>query len=133
MAVADDFREQLQKLGLDTRGNKSTLKKRLRKYLKKEGGNSTAKDAGNNSDTDHDDNEEEKSTSKPQNQEKQEQQQHDDSKPRKTLHKNSLYDYYLCFDVEATCELGFQFEFPSEVIEFPVVLLDGSTLEIVSV
>ena len=50
---------------------------------------------------------------------------------RHALHKNSRYDYYLCFDVEATCEEGFSFEFPNEVIEFPVVLLDGTTLEVV--
>ncbi|KAF9120943.1 3'-5' exoribonuclease 1 [Mortierella sp. 14UC] len=131
MAVVDDMREQLKQLGLDSRGTKSTLKARLRKHHKKCGGKSTAKDAGNNSDTDNDDNEDEEATSKPQPQEKQEQQQKDDLKQRTKLHKNSLYDYYLCFDVEATCELGFRFEFPSEVIEFPVVLLDGSTLEIV--
>ncbi|ORZ06289.1 ribonuclease H-like domain-containing protein, partial [Lobosporangium transversale] len=58
------------------------------------------------------------------------------SKPKaeatsKPLHRNSRYDYYLCFDVEATCEEGFSFEFPNEVIEFPVVLLDGLTFEIV--
>ncbi|KAI8358928.1 ribonuclease H-like domain-containing protein, partial [Mortierella sp. GBAus27b] len=52
-------------------------------------------------------------------------------KSRRALHKNSRYDYYLCFDVEATCEEGYSFEFPNEVIEFPVVLLDGSTLEVV--
>ncbi|KAF9363955.1 hypothetical protein BGX34_002935 [Mortierella sp. NVP85] len=50
---------------------------------------------------------------------------------RHALHKNSRYDYYLCFDVEATCEEGFSFEFPNEVIEFPVVLLDGTTLEVI--
>ncbi|KAK3845624.1 MAG: ribonuclease H-like domain-containing protein [Linnemannia gamsii] len=135
MTVADDLREQLKQLGLDTRGNKSTLKTRLRKHHKKDGGKSTTnKDTGSNSDDDDDKedvNEDEESTSsKPQRQEKQGQ-QHDDPNQRTSLHKNSMYDFYLCFDVEATCELGFRFEFPSEVIEFPVVLLDGSTLEIV--
>ncbi|KAG0374679.1 hypothetical protein BGX24_010099, partial [Mortierella sp. AD032] len=135
MTVADDLREQLKQLGLDTRGNKSTLKTRLRKHHKKDGGKSTTnKDTGGNSDDDdnkEDVNEDEESTSsKPQQQEKQGQ-QHDDPNQRTSLHKNSMYDFYLCFDVEATCELGFRFEFPSEVIEFPVVLLDGSTLEIV--
>ncbi|KAF9148947.1 hypothetical protein BG015_009288 [Linnemannia schmuckeri] len=134
MAVADDIREQLRQLGLETRGNKTALKARLRKYLKKDAKISTTK-GSNSSDDDYDDDEEEGTTSKLQKpssekqQQKQRQQEVDQS--QKKLHKNSRYDYYLCFDVEATCELGFRFEFPSEVIEFPVVLLDGSTLEIV--
>lgn len=137
MAVVDDIREQLKQLGLDTRGNKTTLKQRLRKYLKKDGKTSTTKD--NHSSDDDNDEEEEGTTSKPQKpsdekkrQQKQQEQEQDVGQRQKVLHKNSRYDYYLCFDVEATCELGFRFEFPSEVIEFPVVLLDGSTLEIVS-
>ncbi|KAK3813574.1 MAG: ribonuclease H-like domain-containing protein [Linnemannia elongata] len=136
MAVVDDIREQLKQLGLDTRGNKTTLKQRLRKYLKKDGKTSTTKD--NHSSDDDNDEEEEGTTSKPQKpsdekkrQQKQQEQEQDVGQRQKVLHKNSRYDYYLCFDVEATCELGFRFEFPSEVIEFPVVLLDGSTLEIV--
>ncbi|KAF9908562.1 3'-5' exoribonuclease 1 [Linnemannia zychae] len=131
MTTVDDTREKLKQLGLDTRGNKSTLKARLRKHLKKEVGKSGSKDTGNSSDIDNGDGEDEEAISKPQPQEKQDQKQHDDLKQKTKLHKNSRYDYYLCFDVEATCELGFRFEFPSEVIEFPVVLLDGSTLEIV--
>ncbi|KAF8932124.1 hypothetical protein BGZ58_007216 [Dissophora ornata] len=55
----------------------------------------------------------------------------DEDANEKKLHRNCRYDYYLCFDVEATCERGYSFEFPNEVIEFPVVLLDGSTLEVV--
>lgn len=136
MAVVDDIREQLKQLGLDTRGNKPTLKQRLRKHFK-DAKTSTTKD--NNSSDDDNDEEEEGTTSKPQKpldekkkQQKQQEQKQDVGQSLKMLHKNSRYDYYLCFDVEATCELGFRFEFPSEVIEFPVVLLDGSTLEIVS-
>lgn len=41
------------------------------------------------------------------------------------------FDYYLFFDVEATCEEGGGFTFPNEIIEFPVVLVDGKTFEIV--
>ncbi|KAF9276614.1 3'-5' exoribonuclease 1 [Linnemannia elongata] len=126
MAVVDDIREQLKQLGLDTRGNKSTLKSRLRKHLKKDVKTSTTKE--NNSSDDDNEDKEESTTSK--SQKKQEQEQ-DVGQSQKKLHHNCRYDYYLCFDVEATCELGFRFEFPSEVIEFPVVLLDGSTLEIV--
>ncbi|KAF9335665.1 3'-5' exoribonuclease 1 [Linnemannia elongata] len=126
MAVVDDIREQLKQLGLDTRGNKSTLKARLRKHLKKDVKTSTTKE--NNSSDDDNEDKEESTTSKSQKEQEQEQ---DAGQSQKKLHHNCRYDYYLCFDVEATCELGFRFEFPSEVIEFPVVLLDGSTLEIV--
>ncbi|KAI9025144.1 ribonuclease H-like domain-containing protein [Phycomyces nitens] len=45
--------------------------------------------------------------------------------------KPPLYDYYLFFDVEATCEANGGFEFPNEIIEFPVVLVDAHTFEIV--
>ncbi|KAG0282733.1 hypothetical protein BGZ96_000180 [Linnemannia gamsii] len=133
MAVVDDIREQLKQLGLDTRGHKATLKLRLRKHLKKD---AKSKD-NNSSDDDGNDKQEEGTPSKPQQisgvkqKQQQQQQEQEESQSQKKLHKNSRYDYYLCFDVEATCELGFRFEFPSEVIEFPIVLLDGSTLEIV--
>ncbi|KAF9578429.1 hypothetical protein BGW38_005767 [Lunasporangiospora selenospora] len=49
----------------------------------------------------------------------------------KGRHKNSRYDYYLCFDVEATCESDYGFEYPNEIIEFPIVMLDGNTFEVV--
>jgi inhibitor of KinA sporulation pathway (predicted exonuclease) len=44
-------------------------------------------------------------------------------------------DYYLVIDFEATCEKdsrggGFIKEFPNEIIEFPVVVLNAKTLEI---
>jgi 3'-5' exoribonuclease 1 len=42
------------------------------------------------------------------------------------------FDYYLFFDVEATCVVDGGFEYPNEIIEFPVVLVDGQTFEIVS-
>ncbi|KAI8639243.1 ribonuclease H-like domain-containing protein [Parasitella parasitica] len=41
------------------------------------------------------------------------------------------FDYYLFFDVEATCEADGGFTFPNEIIEFPVVLVDGETFDIV--
>ncbi|KAK9768385.1 hypothetical protein K7432_001045 [Basidiobolus ranarum] len=51
--------------------------------------------------------------------------------PEKYLKNYQPYDYYLCFDVEATCERGKFMEFPNEIIEFPVVLLDGATFRVV--
>ncbi|KAG0257676.1 hypothetical protein BG011_003837 [Mortierella polycephala] len=164
--TVDAIRENLRQLGLDTRGNKSAVKARLRKHLKKEPGasrvpatsavkapslspsaiatstsraiTSTAaelteslsgttrqgKEESSVEDTKGDVDADIKVNKG--------QSQNPPQSPKKVLHKNSRYDYYLCFDVEATCEKGFSFEFPNEVIEFPVVLLDGSSLEIVN-
>lgn len=44
----------------------------------------------------------------------------------------SYYDYICIIDFEATCEEGNPPEFLHEIIEFPVVLLNTHTLEIVS-
>lgn len=45
---------------------------------------------------------------------------------------DSYYDYICIIDFEATCEEGNPAEFIHEIIEFPVVLLNTHTLEIVS-
>lgn len=42
------------------------------------------------------------------------------------------FDYYLFFDVEATCIEGGGFTYANEIIEFPVVLVDGKTFDIAS-
>lgn len=44
---------------------------------------------------------------------------------------NQPFDYYLFFDVEATCEENTK-NYPHEVIEFPVLLVDGKSFDIVS-
>ncbi|ORY99409.1 ribonuclease H-like domain-containing protein [Syncephalastrum racemosum] len=41
------------------------------------------------------------------------------------------FDYYMFFDVEATCIEGGGFDYPNEIIEFPVVLVDGRTFDVV--
>lgn len=147
MTTVDDIRAQLQQLGLDSRGNKSTIKARLRKYMKKEQ-NNNPNNAYSNDDNDGNDNANndreaaaasltaEKLTGR----KKKAQARTADAEAEDTsdravsptlIEKNSRYDYMLAFDVEATCESGISFEFPNEVIEFPVVLLDGKTLEVV--
>ncbi|CAO3570827.1 unnamed protein product [Mortierella alpina] len=137
MTAVDDIREQLRQLGLDTRGNKSTLKARWRKHLKKESKQSESTQtndpaaANGADDIDSTDLDFEEPQDRDQEQSAQQQAMDFAQTSRKTMHMNSRYDYYLCFDVEATCEKGFSFEFPNEVIEFPVVLLDGSSLEVV--
>lgn len=45
---------------------------------------------------------------------------------------DSYYDYICIIDFEATCEEGNPPEYIHEIIEFPVVLLNTGTLEIVS-
>lgn len=45
---------------------------------------------------------------------------------------DSYYDYICIIDFEATCEEGNPAEFLHEIIEFPVVLLNTHSLEIVS-
>ncbi|KAF9948375.1 hypothetical protein BGZ70_002239 [Mortierella alpina] len=137
MTAVDDIREQLRQLGLDTRGNKSTLKARLRKHLKKEtkqSGSTQAIDPATVKGADGIDSADldiEETLVQDPEKGRQEQAMDLAETPRRPLHMNSRYDYYLCFDVEATCEKGFSFEFPNEVIEFPVVLLNGSSLEVV--
>ena len=42
------------------------------------------------------------------------------------------FQYYLCFDVEATCEKGTSFDYMHEIIEFPILLIESKTFEIVS-
>src|ERR1051326_6371513 len=46
--------------------------------------------------------------------------------------KEQPFQYYLCFDVEATCERGASFDFMHEIIEFPILLIESKTFEIVS-
>ena len=43
------------------------------------------------------------------------------------------YDFYLVVDFEATCTGGYGREtWPHEIIEFPIVVIDGHTQEVVS-
>ncbi|KAF9434433.1 hypothetical protein BGZ76_008029 [Entomortierella beljakovae] len=150
MTTVDDLKQRLTILGLDTTGNKTSVKMRLRKYLKKNPDAIDilkAKGSNMNDDIDEDETLEKKEEEVEDTKEKQDTSTLKKKKPQATPvvveedwmiekpvispSKNSRYDYYLCFDVEATCEEGFSFEFPNEVIEFPVVLMDGSTFEIV--
>ncbi|KAG0333658.1 hypothetical protein BG000_008998 [Podila horticola] len=149
MTTVDDIRAQLQQLGLDSRGNKSTIKARLRKYMKKEQNNnpSNAYSNDDNDSNDNDNNDHEAAAAsltaeRLTGRKKKAQARTADAEAEDTsghsvsptlIEKNSRYDYMLAFDVEATCESGISFEFPNEVIEFPVVLLDGKTLEVETV
>ena len=49
------------------------------------------------------------------------------------LGRGAYYDYYLVIDFEATCDEGNGHEWHHEIIEFPIVLIDGKRQEVVSV
>ncbi|CEP14273.1 hypothetical protein [Parasitella parasitica] len=53
------------------------------------------------------------------------------AEPAEPVVKKQPFEYYLFFDVEATCVADGGFTFPNEIIEFPVVLVDGETFDIV--
>ncbi|RIA87371.1 ribonuclease H-like domain-containing protein [Glomus cerebriforme] len=49
------------------------------------------------------------------------------------IKKEQSFQYYLCFDVEATCEKGKGFEYKNEIIEFPIILIESKTFETVDI
>ncbi|KAI7874860.1 hypothetical protein K492DRAFT_168753 [Lichtheimia hyalospora FSU 10163] len=100
--TVESLRKALADLGLETRGHKPELKKRLRKAKKK----LSASESNTTS-----------TTTTP-----------DQSNPPITKSQQP-FDYYLFFDVEATCEENGGFEYPNEIIEFPIVLVDAKSFE----
>ncbi|KAK9767310.1 hypothetical protein K7432_003005 [Basidiobolus ranarum] len=99
--TVEGLRELLAELNLDTKGQKKILKEKLRKHMRKA---TTEKKVAESQQSDS----------------------------LKEIKKKRLqpFDYYLCFDVEATCEEGVNFDFLNEIIEFPIILVD-SNFEIV--
>ncbi|KAI9323071.1 ribonuclease H-like domain-containing protein [Dichotomocladium elegans] len=108
--TVESLRQALADLGLFTGGKKSKLKKRLEKAKKKreqlseEQESEVIAESPNESLSDLSNEEQSKSKKQP-------------------------FDYYLFFDVEATCEENGGFDYPNEIIEFPVVLVDGLTFK----
>lgn len=98
--TVESLRKALADLGLETRGHKPELKKRLRKAKKK----LNAAESNNTTTT-------------------------SDQPSPAIPKKQQPLDYYLFFDVEATCEENGGFEYPNEIIEFPIVLVDGESFE----
>ncbi|KAK4688728.1 hypothetical protein P7C73_g1379, partial [Tremellales sp. Uapishka_1] len=93
-ATVDELRGGLERLGLDTKGKKETLWRRLlNAFNRSVQGTPPVPDPSESVDTE----------------------------PAKV--PSQPYKSFLCFDVEATCEGGKTFEYPNEIIEFPVVLL----------
>ncbi|OBZ86079.1 3'-5' exonuclease eri1 [Choanephora cucurbitarum] len=102
VTTVESLRIALQQLGLNTKGHKPELKQRYRKALKKQ-----IKEENN-------DKEQEIEVEVETNRSKQ------------------PFDYYLFFDVEATCEDKCGFSYPNEIIEFPVILVKSDSFEIVN-
>ncbi|KAJ3174531.1 3'-5' exoribonuclease 1 [Geranomyces variabilis] len=132
----DALRRQLQDLGLETRGRKAELQKRLRAAKKKQDAaaqrpkavvdlslekwngwspsvpSASAVDTADLGLT--------------------------DTKPPSSSSEKATptqpFEYYLVLDVEATCVAapteGYKFDYPNEIIEFPVVVIDARTLQI---
>ncbi|KAJ3150514.1 3'-5' exoribonuclease 1 [Geranomyces michiganensis] len=110
------LRRQLQELGLETRGRKAELQKRLRTAKKKQqeaGAQQRLEDLSVVERPNVFEEEEEEGSRPP---------------------REQPFDYYLVLDVEATCietPSGVPFKFgyyPNEIIEFPVVVIDARTL-----
>ncbi|GAA6004639.1 hypothetical protein JCM10207_000964 [Rhodosporidiobolus poonsookiae] len=97
--TVDELRQTLGQLKLDTRGTKDTLKKRLARHAKLHAGSPSSPPL---------------SSAAP---------------DAPTRPPEQLYDSYLVFDVEATCERiegpygRLAFAYPNEIIEWPVILL----------
>ncbi|WWD20246.1 hypothetical protein CI109_104722 [Kwoniella shandongensis] len=96
--TVDQLREGLAQLGLETKGKKETLWRRLLDAVHR---------AALRDPSSEDDDEVE-------------------SPPEPVKIVKQPYRSYLCFDVEATCRPGKEFDYPNEIIEFPVVLLRWS-------
>lgn len=103
LTTAEGLRLALEELGLNTKGQKAELKLRLRKAKKK------LKES----------------------EEKKLKETEENKKLKESQEITQPYDYYLFFDVEATCIENGGFNYANEIIEFPVVLVDGKTFDIV--
>ncbi|KAF7732297.1 3'-5' exoribonuclease 1 [Apophysomyces ossiformis] len=123
MPTVEEVRQALAELGCDTRGRKYVLKKRLREAKKKQ----TVKN-GKTEVLENESSEQPPAEQFPDT---------ETSIDNPSINVSCLsskpqpFDYYLFFDVEATCEENAGFDFPNEIIEFPVVLVSGKTFEIV--
>ncbi|KAJ3417580.1 3'-5' exoribonuclease 1 [Chytridiales sp. JEL 0842] len=102
----DELRKALEEEGFSSKGNAKKLKKRLRNVMK------AAKEAEVRADS-----------------EALAAQLEQEAKNARDPSWQP-YDYYCVFDVEATCEENNR-TFQHEIIEFPVVLIDGRTQQVI--
>ncbi|WRT69622.1 uncharacterized protein IL334_006611 [Kwoniella shivajii] len=104
--TVDQLKDGLREMGLDTKGKKETLWRRLVNAIHR----ATARDPITD-DSDASEHNGDLSI----------QSQGEGDMTIRILKQR--YKTFLCFDVEATCRPGKEFDWPNEIIEFPVVLL----------
>ncbi|WWC92713.1 uncharacterized protein L201_007672 [Kwoniella dendrophila CBS 6074] len=108
--TVNQLKDGLRELGLDTKGKKETLWRRLVNAIHK----ASLRDPPTDDSEDDDD----ESSNSSQEYIKIENEENITIRVLKQPYKS-----FLCFDVEATCRPGKEFDWPNEIIEFPVVLL----------
>lgn len=132
----EELREALKALNMDTTGNKETLKKRLRKKRKTmkaaEAENIQSNDAKNAIGEGQLVEGPKKDDIGPSFTEEELKRFEAHTVKRATLPNPHSHEYFLCFDVEATCEPNGGFDYDNEIIEFPAVLLCARTWETVA-
>ncbi|KAL1926193.1 hypothetical protein VTP01DRAFT_6058 [Rhizomucor pusillus] len=132
LTTVESLRIALAELGLETNGHKPELKRRLRKAREKKAAEERAAAKARSEQVEKTNvDEEEKSAAAGEAKEEQIIIPNKNKSESSAIPKEQPLDYYLFFDVEATCEANGGFTFPNEIIEFPVVLVDGKTFEIV--
>ncbi|KAL7425065.1 NAPDH-dependent diflavin reductase [Cryptotrichosporon argae] len=105
-ATVDALRTDLASLGLDTKGKKDTLFRRLMGWWTTRVEPASEADKPGEADTEE-----------------------VVGIERLLPAPKQPFSSFLCFDVEATCEAGVNFDYPNEIIEFPVVLLQWADEE----
>ncbi|KAI8991457.1 ribonuclease H-like domain-containing protein [Mycotypha africana] len=133
ITTVEELRIALEKMGLSTKGHKAELKRRYRKASKKQKEKEDdVKTTVAYRDTSEATNVSEKAiTEATVNMMEEATTIENLIESKASDKKKQPFDYYLFFDVEATCEENGGFTYPNEIIEFPVVLVDGSTFDIV--
>ncbi|KAJ3041086.1 3'-5' exoribonuclease 1 [Rhizophlyctis rosea] len=129
--VVEVLRAQLSALGLETRGKRQELQKRLRRARKRGlkpahaqlNGTASSEEGGQQDDF-----------SDPWARKDTDGAASWDVDDTLILPKNHTgpqpYDFYCVLDIEATCEEAGDWHYPHEIIEFPVVLINGFTCEV---
>ncbi|KAJ3296683.1 3'-5' exoribonuclease 1 [Borealophlyctis nickersoniae] len=140
--IVDKLRQQLAEMGLDTRGRRQDLQRRLRNALKRaavdERSGSRSPCSVKRRETDGEESPNWDDPWKEEGEDKRvvdgwgdEEEEEGDAELGERPEGAQPYDYYCVLDVEATCEEEADWDYPNEIIEWPVILIDGRTMEVV--
>ncbi|OCF34283.1 hypothetical protein I316_03796 [Kwoniella heveanensis BCC8398] len=127
----DQLKDGLAQMGLDTKGKKETLWRRLvnaihrasLRDLPSDDDSDYFLDADADQTSEHADSHSPTTTSLKTNATPSPKGKGKNTSGRTSKVMKQPYNSFLCFDVEATCRPGKEFDWPNEIIEFPVVLL----------